>query len=73
MMTPAQRDGYEKRLFRERPKYIPMKPDVVARLSPEHKKEYIESLQKIPNVMLLEADLINFVKRFLRNKSIFKT
>ncbi len=25
-----------------------MKPDVVARLSPEDKKEYEESLQKVP-------------------------
>ena len=34
MMTPEQRDGYEKRLLRERLKYVPMKPEVVARLSP---------------------------------------
>ncbi len=59
-MTPEQRDGYEKRLLRERPKYVPMKPEVVARLSQEDKKEYEESLQKVPiNTMVLEADLIN--------------
>ena len=46
-MTPEQRDGYEKRLLRESPKYVPMKPEVVARLSPENKKEYEESLQKV--------------------------
>ncbi len=63
-MTPEQREGYEKRLLRERPKYVPMKPDVVARLSPEDKKEYEESLKKNLNVILLEADLINFVKSF---------
>ena len=60
MMTAEQRDGYEKRLLRERPKYVPMKPEVVARLSQEDKKEYEESLQKVPiNTMVLEADLIN--------------
>ena len=48
-MTPEQRDGYEKRLLRERPQYVPMKPEVVARLSPEDKKEYVEeTLQKVP-------------------------
>ena len=48
MMTPEQRYGYEKRLLRERPKYVPMKPEVVARLSPEDKKEYEEFLQEVP-------------------------
>ncbi len=47
-MTPEQRDGYEERPLRERRKYVPMKPEVVARLSPEDKKEYEESLQKVP-------------------------
>jgi hypothetical protein len=32
MMTPEQREGYEQRLLRERPKYIPMKHEDVARL-----------------------------------------
>ncbi len=58
-MTPEQRDGYKNRLVRKRQKYVPMKPEVVARLPPEDKKEYEESLY--PNGMLLEADLINFV------------
>ena len=40
-----------------------MKPEVVAGLSPDE-KEYEESSLKHSNVMLLEADLINFVKRF---------
>ena len=30
MMTPEQREGYEQRLLRERPKYIPMKDEDVA-------------------------------------------
>ena len=45
-MTPEQREGYERRLHREKTKYVPMKPEVVATLSPEDKKEYEESLQK---------------------------
>ena len=48
MTTPEQREGYETRLFRERPKYVSMKPEVVAKLLPEDKKEYEEFLQKIP-------------------------
>ena len=48
MMTPEQRDSYKKRLLRKRQKYVPMKPEVVGRLSPEDKKEYEESLQKVP-------------------------
>ena len=55
MMTPEQRDGYEKRLLRERPKYVPMKPEVVTRLSPEDKKEYEESLQKTPKRYALSS------------------
>ncbi len=39
MMTPEERDGYEKGLLRERPKYVPIKPEVVARLSLEDKLE----------------------------------
>ena len=45
-MTP-----YEKRLLRERPKYVPMKPEVVARLSPEDKKE----LQNTPKRYVLRS------------------
>ena len=70
-MTPEQRDGYEKRLLRKRPKYVPMKQELVARLSPEYKKSTNNLYKKHRNVMLLETDLINFVERFLRNKCIF--
>ncbi len=55
-----------------KPKYVPMKPEVVARLSPEDKKEYEQSLQKVPKRYgLIEANLINFVTGFLRNECIF--
>ena len=70
-MAPKQRESYERRLLRERPKYVPMKPEVVARLSTEDKKEYEDIYKKNLNVILLEADLITFVKRFLRNKCFF--
>ncbi len=64
MMTPEQREGYDRRLLRDRPKYVPTKPEMVARISPEDKKEYEESLQKKRrNVMLFEADLFDFVKK----------
>ena len=45
MMTPKQGEGYEQRLLRERPKYIPMKHEDVARLPPEDRQEY-ENSQK---------------------------
>jgi hypothetical protein len=45
MMTPEQREGYEQRLLRERPKYIPMKDEYVAKLSPEDRQEYENSLK----------------------------
>ena len=45
MMTPEQREGYEQRLPRERPKYIPMKHEDVAKLSPEDRQEYENSLK----------------------------
>ncbi len=47
-MTPEQRKGYKRGLLRERPEYVPMKPKLVARLSPEDKKEHEESLQNVP-------------------------
>jgi hypothetical protein len=34
-MTPEQREVYERRQLRERPKYVPMKPEKIARLSSE--------------------------------------
>jgi hypothetical protein len=50
MMTPEQREGYEQRLLGERPKYIQMKPEKIAKLSPEDRQEYEKSLkiQKTP-------------------------
>jgi hypothetical protein len=45
MMTPEQRERYEQRLLRERPKYIPMKDEDVAKLSPEDRQEYENSLK----------------------------
>ena len=45
MMTPEQREGYEQRLLRERPKYIPMMDEDVAKLSPEDIQEYENSLK----------------------------
>ena len=44
MMTLEQREGYEQRLLRERPKYIPMKPEKIAKLSPEDRQEYMRTL-----------------------------
>ena len=77
MMTPEKREGHESRLLRERPKCVPMKPEVVARLSPEDKKEeelgnLYKTLALHLNVMVLEADLINFVKRFKIINVFFK-
>ena len=43
MMTPEQRESYERRLLRERPKYIPMKPEELAKLSPEERQKYENS------------------------------
>jgi hypothetical protein len=53
-------------LLNERPKYIPMKHEDVARLSPEDRKEYENSSpkQKHQNIMLLEVDLTKFCKTF---------
>ena len=45
MMTPEQREGYEERLLRERPNYIPMKQEKLAKLSPEDRQEYWNSLK----------------------------
>jgi hypothetical protein len=67
MMTPEQRESYEQRLLRERPKYIPMKHEDVARLSPEDRQ------QKHLDVMLLEVDRTKFCKTFWRSKCILKT
>ena len=34
MMTPEQGESYERRLLRERPKYVPMELEELAKLSP---------------------------------------
>jgi hypothetical protein len=65
-MKPKERERYERVLLNERPKYIPMKDEDVARLSPEDRQEYENSLKitKTPNVMLLEVDRTKFCKTF---------
>jgi hypothetical protein len=45
MMKRKERERYERCLLNERPKYIPMKDEDVARLSPEDKQEYENSLK----------------------------
>jgi hypothetical protein len=44
-MKPKERERYEHFLLNERPKYISMKHENVARLSPEDRQEH-ETLQK---------------------------
>jgi hypothetical protein len=45
MMKPKERERYERFLLKERPKYIPMKDEDVARLSPQDRQEYENSLK----------------------------
>ena len=45
MRTPEQRESYERRLLCERPEYIPMKPEELAKLSSEERQEYENSLK----------------------------
>jgi hypothetical protein len=58
MMTPEQR-GYKQRLLREGPKYIPMRPEKIAKLSPEDRQEYENSLKttKTPKHYALRSRL----------------
>ncbi|CAB4033576.1 Hypothetical predicted protein, partial [Paramuricea clavata] len=44
-MTPEAREDYERFILSDRPKYIPMKPEKLANLSPEDKQEYENSLK----------------------------
>ena len=44
-MNPEAREEYERFLVRERPKYIPMKPEEVAKLQPEELQEYENALK----------------------------
>ena len=57
MMTPEQRESYERRLLRERPKYILMKPEELAKLSTEERQEYENSLKitKTPKLYALRS------------------
>jgi hypothetical protein len=67
-MTPGEKEDYEGFILSERPKYIPMKPEKLAMLSPEDRQEYENSLIKDNikhlNVTLLEVDLTKFYKMF---------
>jgi hypothetical protein len=44
-MTPEARGDYERFILSDRPKYIPMKPEKLAKLSPEDRHEYENSLK----------------------------
>jgi hypothetical protein len=59
-MTPEQREGYERRPLRERPKYIPMKPEKIAKLSSEDRIR--ELLKNNKNTYTLRSTI--FVKHF---------
>jgi hypothetical protein len=65
-MKPNERERYERFLLNERSKYIQMKDEDVARLSPEDRQEYENSLKitKHLNVTLLEVDRTKFCKTF---------
>jgi hypothetical protein len=43
-MTPEARENYERFILSDIPKYIPMKPEKLAKLSPEDKQEYMRTL-----------------------------
>ena len=45
MQNIFQKESYERRLLRERPKYFPMKSEALAKLSPEERQEYENSLK----------------------------
>ena len=56
-MKPKERERYERFLLNERPKYIPMKPEKLVKLSPEDRQEYENSLKitKIPKRYALRS------------------
>jgi hypothetical protein len=58
-MTPEAREDYERFILRDRPKYIPMKLEKLAKLSPENRQEYENSLKitKTPERYALKAHL----------------
>jgi hypothetical protein len=44
-MTPEAREDYERFILSDGPKYIPMMPEKLAKLSPEDRQEYENSLR----------------------------
>ena len=56
-MNPEAREEYERYLVRNRPKYIPMKPEEVAKLPPEERQEYENALKvtKTPKLYALRS------------------
>ena len=44
-MTPEAREDYERFILSDRPKYIPIKPEKLEKLSPEDRQEYENSLK----------------------------
>jgi hypothetical protein len=44
-MTPEAREDYERFILSDRSKYIPMNPEKLAKLSPEDRQEYENSLK----------------------------
>ena len=44
-MTPEAGEDYERFILSDRSKYIPMKPEKLAKLSPEDRQEYENSLK----------------------------
>ena len=66
-MTSEAREDYERFILSDRPKYIPMKPERLAKLSPEDRQEYENSFKitKTPRrYALLEVDLTKCCKTF---------
>ena len=59
MMKPKEKERYERFLLNERPKYIPMRHEYVAKLSPEDRQEYENSLKitKTPKRYALRSRL----------------
>jgi hypothetical protein len=56
-MTPGAREDYERFILSDRPKYIPKKHEDVARLSPDDRQEYENSLKitKTPKCYALRS------------------
>jgi hypothetical protein len=70
-MTHEAREDYERFILSDRPKYIPIKPEKLAKLSPEDRQEYENSLKitKTPRRYALRSRfttilVLNFVKCF---------